>query len=57
MQSMVRCWERAELWALTMALASLTGSSTIHSGSTGILDGLWRREEGCIGQRQKDADP
>ena len=50
-----RTIKRAELWAFTMALSELVGPSTIHAESIGILDGLWRGEEGCIGPEQKDA--
>ena len=48
--------KRAELWDFTMALAGFIGTSTIHTGSMGNLDGLWSGEEGCIGPKQKDTD-
>ena len=39
------------------ALSELVGPSTTHTDNMGILDGLWRSEEGCIGQTHNDADP
>ena len=51
-----RTTKRAELWACTMALSELVGPSTIRTDRMGILDGLWRGEEGCIGPKEKDAD-
>ena len=39
-----------------MALASLTGPSTIHTENRSIIDGLWKGKKGCIGPKQKDAD-
>ena len=45
----------AHPWAFTTALAGLTGSSTIHTDSADIFDGLWRGE-GCIGPKTY-ADP
>ena len=43
-----RMIESAELWAFTVALAGLFGPFTIHTDSVGIIDELWRREEGGI---------
>ena len=45
-----------EVWAFAMALSGLVGASTIHTDGMVTLDGLWRREEGCIGPTQKFAD-
>ena len=38
---------RADLLALTMARSDWP--TTIHADNMGIIDGLWRGEEGCIG--------
>ena len=48
--------KRTELWACTLVLAGLIGPLTITTDNMGIVDGLWRREEGCSGPTQKDAD-
>ena len=39
-----------------MAFSGLNDPSTIHTDSMGILDGMWRGEEGFTGPKQKDAD-
>ena len=65
MQPMVQCLRRRKCRErskeqsyghLPIALASLIGPSTILTDEMGILDGLWRGEEGCLGPKQKDAD-
>ena len=46
-----RTIKRAQLVAFTMALSELVGPSTVHTDNMGIMDGLWRGEEGCVGPK------
>ena len=39
-----------------LARVSLIGFATIHTDNLDISAVRWRREEGCIGPKQKDVD-
>ena len=45
--------KRAELRTCTMALSGLIEPCTIHADNVGIIEGLSRGEEGCLGLEQK----
>ena len=48
--------QESGIWPFTTAVAELVGPSVIHTDKMGILDGLWRSDEGCFGPEHKDAD-
>ena len=41
----------SELWSLFMTLESLCEPAAIHNDNVGILDGLWKGEEGGRGSK------
>ena len=49
-----RTSERAEMWALHMALSRLSGPAVIHSDILGIVQALRSGEGTCVGTEHKD---
>ena len=51
-----RTSKRAELTAFLCLLKKVIGPTMVHVDNKGIIDGLWRSEQKCIGPKAKDAD-